>query len=145
MLSHTHRILAGQCLRASLLPAANRAGSRTEPGLEADAAIIQVDAFGKKIRDETRPDLSELGPLISRKVEMLQGMYKRERVSVISSGEDSTQAYKPALVVRPAAACLLSRACIITANVDTCVLCSACECLVRQVSWAGWQRTRSSI
>ena len=43
--------------------------------------LLQVDAFGKKIRDETRPDLGQLATDIERKVELLQGMYKRERVS----------------------------------------------------------------
>ena len=43
---------------------------------------MQVDAFGKKIRDETRPDLGQLASQIERKVELLQGMYKRERVRV---------------------------------------------------------------
>lgn len=40
-----------------------------------------MDAFGRKLRDETRPDLDVLRASINRKMDTLQSLYKRERVS----------------------------------------------------------------
>ena len=39
-----------------------------------------MDAFGRKVRDETRPDLQELQNAINLKMDALQVLYKRERV-----------------------------------------------------------------
>ena len=57
---------------------------------------VQVDAFGRKIRDETRPDLQELQGVINQKMDALQRLYQRERVRHLVSALYLILLFQPA-------------------------------------------------